>query len=449
MKMYIVLFWLFLLHFSPIAQNVEYLGLSDKHLTSLKFGYGIIAVGTNYNGVYWQQEGFVSDTGWKKIDFDSANVKAVYPHKSGPLGWAIGIGCESNLSNKEFIFCSYLGQKPKPISYGIDTNETPAIVGIDGFPDPTICGETFAIGGRKLYRRFFGDTVWQSIYNLSIEGNFSALQAREDNGYVYAGGAEGFAAHLLIRSSDKGNNWDDISPLCMVRDLDFIGDSIHKIIVTDYFQIKLSTNSGTSWSEIFKTDSLGVQNIAFNSDGKRIYAVSNTLFYGLPRTYFFYSSDDGHTWNSMQLPIYDIIADMDIDFNDDIYLASINMGVFRLKSPVLNVKDEQDVKIPKKFILFQNYPNPFNPSTKIRYTIPSAVSPLLGEAGGGYVTLKVYDVLGNEVATLVDEYKPAGSYEVEFDAGKLSGGMGYASGVYFYKLTSGAYSSTKKMILLR
>ena len=97
---------------------------------------------------------------------------------------------------------------------------------------------------------------------------------------------------------------------------------------------------------------------------------------------------------------------------------------------------------PANFELSQNYPNPFNPSTKIRYAIP-----LLGGARGGLVTLKVYDVLGNEVATLLDEYKPAGSYEVEFQSAMSNRQL--ASEVYYYRLIVGEFFQTKKMILLR
>ena len=76
---------------------------------------------------------------------------------------------------------------------------------------------------------------------------------------------------------------------------------------------------------------------------------------------------------------------------------------------------------------------------------------LLGGAGGGYVTLKVYDALGNVVATLVDEYKPAGSYEIEFSArgGHASWIRNLVSGIYFYQLKVGNYSDTKKMLLLK
>jgi hypothetical protein len=95
--------------------------------------------------------------------------------------------------------------------------------------------------------------------------------------------------------------------------------------------------------------------------------------------------------------------------------------------------DEDDNLILTSYELFQNYPNPFNPSSVISYQLPV----------GGDVTLKIYDVLGNEIATLVNEYKPAGKYEVEFSAASLP------SGVYFYQLKAGSFVETKKMLLLK
>ena len=91
---------------------------------------------------------------------------------------------------------------------------------------------------------------------------------------------------------------------------------------------------------------------------------------------------------------------------------------------------------PQEFALYQNYPNPFNPSTRIQYQVSSIA----------HVTLKVYDVLGNEISTLVNEEQPAGSYEVEFDAS--SGIQNLASGIYFYQLKAGGFNVSKKMLLL-
>ena len=104
-----------------------------------------------------------------------------------------------------------------------------------------------------------------------------------------------------------------------------------------------------------------------------------------------------------------------------------------VQSDVVTSVDENGNLVVTDYELFQNYPNPFNPSTNIRYNIPEA----------GIVSLKLYDILGNEIATLVDTEKSAGPHSVELNASN------YASGVYFYKLTSGNFVSVKKMMLLK
>ena len=90
------------------------------------------------------------------------------------------------------------------------------------------------------------------------------------------------------------------------------------------------------------------------------------------------------------------------------------------------------------FTLYQNYPNPFNPSTKIRFAIPPA-----GNGRDHFVKVIIYDIIGREVTTLVNEQLQPGSYEADWDASQFS------SGVYYYKLISGEYSETKKMVLLK
>jgi len=105
-------------------------------------------------------------------------------------------------------------------------------------------------------------------------------------------------------------------------------------------------------------------------------------------------------------------------------------GTIIVQNPV-GVSDQE--MLADQFELEQNYPNPFNPSTRINYSVPSA----------SFINLKVFDILGNEVALLVNEEKPAGEYQLEFDASKLTGG------VYFYQLNTNSFVDTKKMILLK
>ena len=104
---------------------------------------------------------------------------------------------------------------------------------------------------------------------------------------------------------------------------------------------------------------------------------------------------------------------------------------------ITDVKEDNEKFLPMDFVLYQNYPNPFNPSTTIKYSIPMSVET-------SYMTsLRIYDILGKEVATLVNERQPAGNYEVKFDGSNLS------SGVYFYKLQSGEFVQVNKMILMK
>ncbi|NOS86408.1 MAG: T9SS type A sorting domain-containing protein [Ignavibacteria bacterium] len=100
--------------------------------------------------------------------------------------------------------------------------------------------------------------------------------------------------------------------------------------------------------------------------------------------------------------------------------------------PVATPKVE-DYLVPKNFELTQNYPNPFNPSTTIEYSIPK----------DAIVALKIYDVLGKEVATLVNDQKAAGTYILNWNASNFS------SGLYFYRITAGEFTETKKMFLVK
>ncbi len=117
------------------------------------------------------------------------------------------------------------------------------------------------------------------------------------------------------------------------------------------------------------------------------------------------------------------------------------LGLAYIETTPTNVEDDTDRNIPAEYALFQNYPNPFNPRTSIQFAIGSRQ----------FVSLKVYDVLGNEVTTLVDEELSAGEYEVDFSASSLSasGIRNLVSGIYFYQLRAGNFVQTKKMVFLK
>jgi hypothetical protein len=124
-------------------------------------------------------------------------------------------------------------------------------------------------------------------------------------------------------------------------------------------------------------------------------------------------------------------GDLDAFIGNGTYYGGTGIAELYLNETISGV--DQDLNPIFNFKLDQNFPNPYNPVTTIRYQIPKL----------GLVALKVFDVLGNEVATLVDKEKPAGSYEVEFNATYVP------SGIYFYQLKSNAYIETKKMVHLK
>ena len=164
-----------------------------------------------------------------------------------------------------------------------------------------------------------------------------------------------------------------------------------------------------------------------------------TLVASLDETFYFYGNNIGLKFSANTTTLEDLtgisggaITSCAIEYlglsGGYIYVGTETGGVFRKQIVISSNEDEQ---IVNNFELKQNYPNPFNPSTTITFSIPTSE----------FVTLKVYDVLGREVATLVNENLSAGSYSYNFDASNLT------SGVYFYKLQAGKYSETKKMIL--
>ena len=127
-----------------------------------------------------------------------------------------------------------------------------------------------------------------------------------------------------------------------------------------------------------------------------------------------------------------------LDNNGYVYVGTGN-GVWRRPLSEVTPVEGNQMTIPSNFNLSNNFPNPFNPSTKIKYSVPQS----------SQVQIKVYDVLGNEIETLVNEEKPAGTYELTWNASGVSAKGGYASGVYFYQLKAGSFVETKKMLLLK
>jgi len=215
-----------------------------------------------------------------------------------------------------------------------------------------------------------------------------------------------------------------------------------RALSTDKGHLYKSTDGGENWLRIDSTlytldPMVSVSSILLDDDKPgRIYI--GLLDHGQPLTTtysnggLYLTENDGKSWRKVYGGEVSIIK-ADYSSPRNIYFAT-KFGLMKLLDTltVTSVGNFNNT-IPDHYYLEQNYPNPFNPVTTIKYRIPEE----------GTVTLKIYDLLGREVKTLVNEQKAAGRYEVEFDADDL------ASGVYIYRLQVNDYASSKKMILMK
>ena len=191
-----------------------------------------------------------------------------------------------------------------------------------------------------------------------------------------------------------------------------------------------SSDMGATWSNISSNlPDAPVNAFAVDNNNQSVLYVGNDV--GM-----YVSSNTGDSWEFLgeALPVV-TVGDIKIHPTANFLVAGTHgRSMFKIDlDMVTGVETDNKNTTLNRFVLEQNYPNPFNPSTNIQYA--------LGRQQ--FVVMKVYDVLGNEIATLVNEEKSAGTYEIKFDASVLT------SGVYFYKLEAGNFIETKKMIFLR
>jgi photosystem II stability/assembly factor-like uncharacterized protein len=253
--------------------------------------------------------------------------------------------------------------------------------------------------------RVFKTTDLGNIWNQSnecfsyLDGcNFGPIQMLNENeGYMAHHWVTTFAVTSILKTTNGGNTWEGggfSNPIFNfgVKDINYLSFQ-NGWVTTNNKNIFRTTSAGVSWDTLQRATTLDdvIKNIEF---------FNSNISYGISSNHIYYTNDGWVTYS---------IVD----------------------SIVTNV--ENPGTIPNEFTLYQNYPNPFNPTTVISYQLPVS----------GNVTLKIYDLLGREVAVLVDENKPAGKYEVEFNA------FGLSSGAYYYQLIDGDKIEIKKMILLR
>jgi len=281
-----------------------------------------------------------------------------------------------------------------------------------------------------------GNTIFAANEDSLLRSNnmgFNWTSCGPSNFYSYSGiyshGSDLYviANDSLFRSSNSGLNWVKIFsgaeyPTC----ISIRGNAI--FVGTEGYGIYRSVDNGTSWSNIGLRDGYTIITIC----------ISDTNVFAIDGTTTYYSANFGDSWFPVDLPhpyasfLWDIAVQ-----NGYLFAASENYGVWkRPLSSIIGIKSISSSN-PKFFRLHQNYPNPFNPSTKIRFDIPASVN------DKGITKLTIFDILGRQVTTLLNQRLTPGSYEVDWHA------ENFASGIYFYRLETGNYVDVKKMILLK
>ena len=386
---------------------------------------------------------FTSDGGESWIQQQSntsSNIQDIY-FLDESRGWAIGWREGVTPSGTDIIKTTNGGVDWSLRAYAEDDVYLATINFLDtlngwagGYPD-------------KLIRTIDGGHVWKdATIDSGAFKNFPVVQIKfYDSLFALAcGGAIDFAG-VIWRTTNAGDNWYSIGVAAEpIRDFEFL-DSLNILGIggdPEFFGVGKANSSdgGITW-EYTNLGYFGVATaLSFRTETECWAPLSFTQM-------MIYSTDSGNNWEIIPTPGDSKIYDLEFTDSLTAYGVGFNGKIIKYKKQnVTSIKTSENFE--KQFVLYQNYPNPFNPSTKIRYHLSQQA----------FVSLKVYDVLGNEVASLVNETKPAGDYEVEFDIAELnkmnitsgiSVKSGYTSGVYFYKLQTGEYTSTKKMILLK
>jgi photosystem II stability/assembly factor-like uncharacterized protein len=277
-----------------------------------------------------------------------------------------------------------------------------------------------------------GGSTWNHISNepVGVTG-----EAGWNNSFWWSDPLHGWFgsnSSRVWRTADGGATWQSSPSGGASSYAVAFRDSLVGVAGHDNGVVGRSTDGGLSWSWVSFPSTATVAALAF--------VPQQPIAWASTATELLSSSDNGINWTSrIMSPISGGITHLSFSDSSTGW-AVTNNGEILHYSPVVSGVVPSPPMLPGGYSLVQNYPNPFNPATVISYQLPVVSN----------VRLVVYDLLGREVAVLVDGRQPAGTYEERFDVHSFGGrGSGLSSGVYIYRLTAGAYSLSRKMVLLK
>ncbi len=274
---------------------------------------------------------------------------------------------------------------------------------------------------RYVFKTTNGGVNWNSIYQIPYSySNYitNITFLNELTGYITKTGQ-------VLKTVNGGVNWTEILnfPYYYFLPQGQIINSLKAWILINGNTLRKTTD-GSNWTQISLTGLLANKIKFFGSDIGFLINYNGSVY----KTF-----DAGNNWQILSLGGPYVALNMNFINEQTGWLSCENGRILKTTTGGITYVASGNSEIPDNFSLSQNYPNPFNPTTTINYELPVT----------NFVSIKVYDVLGNEVETLVNEKQNAGSYSVGFNAAELP------SGIYFYKLVTEKFSETKKMILVK
>ena len=402
------------------------------------FIFTILFTSTNLLYAQWMQTNgyngtihsvFVNDTNL----FAGTNGGGVYLSSNYGTSWA---AVDSGLTGSELYVNSFASLGPNIFAgtrsgIFVSTNDGIAWKEVDSGLTSSLSRYilSFAVIGSNLFAGTQGGGVYLSTNNgTSWTGVNTDLQLPYVSSLAVIGtnlfaGTEGDGVYF---SSDSGGNWAQVNNGLVLGGLSIssLAASDTNLFTGTNLGLFLSTNNGSNWIE---ADS-GLMNAIVNT-----LVFNRTNYFAGTNAGVFLSTNHGTSWSSVNSGLNQLGVQSLAIIGDTLFAGS-GGGVWkRPLSDMITSVNQTPSNFPTNFNLEQNYPNPFNPSTTINYSLPKA----------SLVTIKVYDILGREIATLVNQQKNPGNYEVQFNASKL------ASGVYFYRMQAGDFVETKKLLLLK
>ena len=290
--------------------------------------------------------------------------------------------------------------------YGAATNGKSIVLGSSG--------NNFAPGG-VLYVSYDNGANWVST---SFGYSFNDIVV-VDNDYIIGTKAGPFL------SLDNGASWNLVDEGMPANSyINSLALSGANVFTGTNDGVYFSINKGVKWSSA----SNGLTNTHINALG-----VSGANVYAGTNNGFFLSTNNGQNWTPVNGGLTDTTIQKLAVSNSHVFAVTNNNTIWRRSiNEITEVKKDKSAQ-PADFTLSQNYPNPFNPTTSISFSITKS----------SFVKLKIFDALGREAVTLVNEELPAGTYSRQWNA------SGFSSGVYFYRLQAGDYTATKKLSLLK